>query len=238
LGKVVIADNLDDAIRIARKNNNSFRIVTLDGQVLNAGGSMTGGSASGNTGILSRANELVQLTAQEKNLEEPMLRVEREYNEAVRDKNAAEYELETSNAEIRAIEDKVLKLETNLKHFKLLLDASEGNLNALKAETAALTDRINNNVSDTETAREEITTLEDQLSGIREQIVKDTQGQEFLASERDDSQRIVRASCREDPSTLKATRCKKPSLSCPSCQSAVRASPEQMISFGIKNKIE
>jgi chromosome segregation protein len=185
LGKVVIADNLDDAIRIARKNNNSFRIVTLDGQVLNAGGSMTGGSATSNTGILSRANELKQLSEQETLLEEAVSRAEREYNEAVRDKNAAEYELETSNAEMRTVEDRVLKLETNQKHFEALLGASAENLAALKADAATLTDRINSNISQTETVRAEIAAFENQLSDIRASIVKDTEGQEFLAGERD-----------------------------------------------------
>jgi chromosome segregation protein len=185
LGKVVIAEDLDDAIRIARKNSNSFRIVTLDGQVLNAGGSMTGGSVSGNSGILSRANELKQLTGQEKILEETCLRAERELSDAVRDKNAAEYELETANAEMRTVEDRVLKLETNLKHFELLLEASAENLDTLKAEAAALAGRISSNTGETETMRGEIADLESRLSGVREQIVKDTEGQEFLAGERD-----------------------------------------------------
>jgi chromosome segregation protein len=185
LGKVVITDNLDNAIRIARKNGSSFRIVTLDGQVLNAGGSMTGGSASGNAGILSRANELKQLSEQEKILEETVLRVEREYNDAVRDKNAAEYELETANTEMRAVEDRVLKLETNLKHFELLMEASAENLEALKTEASALKDRISGNAGDTDTAREEISALENQLSDIRSQITRDSEGQEALALERD-----------------------------------------------------
>lgn len=185
LGKVVIADNLDNAIRIARKNRNSFRIVTLDGQVLNAGGSMTGGSASGNAGILSRANELKQLAGQEKILEETMLRVEREYNDAVRDKNAAEYELETSGAEIRAIEDKALKLETNSKHFQLLLEASAENLGLLKTEAAGLKDRISANMGETEKVRADIAGFENRLSDIRSEIARYTEGQGALASERD-----------------------------------------------------
>ena len=124
LGRVAIVDNMDSAIAIARRNRNSFRIVTLDGQVLNAGGSMTGGSASRNTGILSRANELGQLTGQIKPLEETIARLERELGDAVREKNAAEYELETANAELRTLENKVLQLETNLKHYDQLLACS------------------------------------------------------------------------------------------------------------------
>lgn len=54
LGRTAVAETLTDAIAIARRHNNSFRIVTLDGQILNAGGSMTGGSA-GKTPESSRA---------------------------------------------------------------------------------------------------------------------------------------------------------------------------------------
>ncbi len=63
LGRVAVMEDLDHAIAAARKYGYKFRIVTLDGQVLNPGGSMTGGSASRRAGILSRANELERLNA-------------------------------------------------------------------------------------------------------------------------------------------------------------------------------
>ena len=61
LGRTVIAETLDHAIRMARASENRFRIVTLDGQVMNAGGSMTGGSTTKSAGVLSRANDLARL---------------------------------------------------------------------------------------------------------------------------------------------------------------------------------
>ena len=185
LGRVAVADTLDSAIAIARRNKNSFRIVTLDGQVINAGGSMTGGSASRNTGILSRANELSQLTGQLGPLEETIARLERELGEAVREKNAAEYELETAGGEMRTVEDKVLQLETNLRHYDELVAASGENYKTLKAEAAALDGRIGQNSRDTELARSEIETLEQRLAELRGQIDRDTEGQEQLAAERD-----------------------------------------------------
>ena len=68
LGRVAVMENLDSAIAAARKYGYRFRIVTLDGQVLNSGGSMTGGSASKSAGILSRANELQRLGEQARGL--------------------------------------------------------------------------------------------------------------------------------------------------------------------------
>ena len=58
LGRTVIVSDLDAAIAMSRKYHNRFKIVTLDGQVMNPGGSMTGGSVNKDAGILSRANEL------------------------------------------------------------------------------------------------------------------------------------------------------------------------------------
>ena len=72
LGRVAVMEDLDHAIAVARKYGYKFRIVTLDGQVLNPGGSMTGGSASRSAGILSRANELERLETQITGLQEKL----------------------------------------------------------------------------------------------------------------------------------------------------------------------
>ena len=61
LGRTVVAETLTDAVRMARASGNRLRIVTLDGQLVNPGGSMTGGSSAKSSGILSRANELEAL---------------------------------------------------------------------------------------------------------------------------------------------------------------------------------
>ena len=61
LGRTVVAETLSDAVRMAKASGNRLRIVTLDGQIINAGGSMTGGSSAKSSGILSRANELEAL---------------------------------------------------------------------------------------------------------------------------------------------------------------------------------
>lgn len=72
LGRIVIARDLDSAVRMAQKNGYRFRIVTLDGQVVNAGGSMTGGSLNQNAGVLSRANEIERLKAELVKMEETL----------------------------------------------------------------------------------------------------------------------------------------------------------------------
>ncbi len=61
LGRTVVTDNIDNGSEIAKKYSYKFRIVTLDGQIINSGGSYTGGSASARTGIMSRNADIQAL---------------------------------------------------------------------------------------------------------------------------------------------------------------------------------
>lgn len=61
LGRIVVAKDIDCAVALGRKYRYAFRIVTLDGQLVNAGGSMTGGSTVRNAGLLSRRGEIQRL---------------------------------------------------------------------------------------------------------------------------------------------------------------------------------
>ncbi len=63
LGRVVVVEDIDCGTVIAKKYGYKFKIVTLDGQVINAGGSFTGGSASKTTGVFSRKNEIEKISA-------------------------------------------------------------------------------------------------------------------------------------------------------------------------------
>ena len=64
LGRIAVVTDLEEGIRIAKHYRYQFRIVTLDGQLIHAGGSMTGGSANRSTGLLSRRGEIETLQRQ------------------------------------------------------------------------------------------------------------------------------------------------------------------------------
>lgn len=64
LGRIVLAEDIDAAGAIAKKYGYKFKIVTLDGQVVNAGGSFTGGSVAKSGGVLTRKNDIERLTAE------------------------------------------------------------------------------------------------------------------------------------------------------------------------------
>ena len=141
LGRTVVVEDMDCGIAIARKYGSRFRIVTLDGQVLNRGGSMTGGSVSRSAGILSRANELKELTARREALTEKLDAALREADEAKRDLNAAQYELDVAREQQRGAEDAVLRLTGEKKQYDMLLESLRARESDIAAELESITAR-------------------------------------------------------------------------------------------------
>ena len=80
LGKIVIARDINCATDIARRYSYRFRIVTLDGQVVNAGGSLTGGSLAKNTGLLGRASEIEKIRSDARQISDNANRMKEKYN--------------------------------------------------------------------------------------------------------------------------------------------------------------
>ena len=123
LGRTVIVQDLDCAIAMANKFNNGFKIVTLDGQVMNPGGSMTGGSTNKEAGILSRANELQKLAQQEQQLQGVIADLENQLQEAQRQADQVEFQLSTARDQLREAEDEVLRLQGQEKQHEIILGA-------------------------------------------------------------------------------------------------------------------
>jgi chromosome segregation protein len=103
LGRTLVAETLSDAIAISRKNGNRLRIVTLDGQLIHSGGSMTGGSAAKGTGILSRANELERLNAGRGALSGKCDELAARAEKIKRELSAGKYELETAAEDLQVL---------------------------------------------------------------------------------------------------------------------------------------
>ncbi len=142
LGRTVVVEDLDSGIRMARAHQHRFRVVTLDGQVIERGGSMTGGSASRSAGILSRRGELERLREREAVLQGELSQAAKEREAAGRDLSAARYEMEAAEGQRRAAEDQVLRLQGERGRLESLLEALGQSREALDQEREALDSRL------------------------------------------------------------------------------------------------
>jgi len=121
LARTVIVSDMDAAIHMSQKYRNRFKIVTLDGQVMNPGGSMTGGSVNKDAGILSRANELEKLSIQENKLRQDMQICEANLQDAQRQLDQVEFQMTAARDQLREAEDQVLRQQGIEKQFEILL---------------------------------------------------------------------------------------------------------------------
>ena len=180
LGRVVIAQDLDCAMTIARQYGHRFRIVTLDGQVLNAGGSMTGGSVSRSAGILSRANELERLRGQLSELEQKAGEAKSQLAQAQREWTAAQYEVDAAANQLRQAEDGVLTQTQQVEHCAQQVEQTQKRCQVLRQERTSLQQRSRENAESTQKAQARIVELEGAAALLQAQSQDKEQGQTHL----------------------------------------------------------
>ncbi len=180
LGRVVIAQSMDKAMVMARKFGHRFRIVTLDGQVLNAGGSMTGGSVSRSAGILSRANELERLNKQRDGLAADLKTASDELAKAQRELTAAQYELDAAAGQLREAEDAVLKYSERADSARVQLADIELRRQTLAGERGQVRRRMEENTENTAQAKARIEALEGSAAALRSESEAKAQGRTAL----------------------------------------------------------
>ncbi len=180
LGRVVITEDMDAAIAMARQFGHRFRIVTLDGQVLNPGGSMTGGSTSRSAGILSRASELERLEKQSAQLKEDMDEARRALADAKREAERAAYEMEVAQNQKRVLDDTVLRLDGEYGQYRILLGVLRDSRDNWQDELESLRQRAKKLEEDTEEARQRIETLEDSAAALRTEAEGKAAGQDVF----------------------------------------------------------
>ncbi len=185
LGRTVVAEDLDAAIAIAKKYNYKFKIVTLDGQVVNAGGSMTGGAKLQNAGILSRGNELERLKAECDKLAEKLTLLLEDVKSQQENCSAVTAELDGCKAEITALGEEKIRIEGSLalKNGNLdnLINAREQALSE-KEQLKGRIDNINSGVAD---AQNKLTELQGQLETAENELSSLTGDREALREKRE-----------------------------------------------------
>ncbi|MBQ4322482.1 MAG: chromosome segregation protein SMC [Clostridia bacterium] len=159
LGRTAIAEDIDDALAISRRHDRAFRIVTLDGQVVNAGGSLTGGSLSKNTGILTRRNEIEDLTAQIEKEEATLKEAENALRALKEEVAVAEKAIGEINAQSDAARQQLIKAQSEYDNYASYIANVIRSMEERTLQTEALNRR-------TEELNEQIGTLNKEAEEI------------------------------------------------------------------------
>lgn len=171
LGRTVVVENIDDGISMSRKYGYSFRVVTLDGELLNPGGSMSGGSQPpktssilGRTRLIKELEEKISgLNKQQEMLEASCLKEASRLNELERNIQVLQKEHQDLELTVLREENRVLGIQDNIKSL-----ASQQEM--LRAEQKELSDNIKSIESEITDEEKRLLSIEEAISGLKQTI--------------------------------------------------------------------
>ena len=171
LGRIVVAEDLDCAVAIAKKYGYKFRIVTLDGQLVNAGGSLTGGSSVKSAGLLSRKQEIDELLKKSAALQKQLSESDGDYNHLKGEISAMDAEALATESELRTVSEDRIRAEGEKK--RLLMQISDAESAGTEAETQR--NILGKAVADAESRRGEYSALLENKNAERAKLLSEAE---------------------------------------------------------------
>ena len=166
LGKIVIAEELNSAVSIAKKYSYRFKVVTLDGQVVNAGGSLTGGSLNKRTGLLSRASEIEKYRKEAKTLADKANELKEQYSNSQQEFAKYEADILGTRGDLSTEQQELIRLRTEYKACQNEYDSLVSSIDFTKNEIVECENKISNLQKDKETADKEFSAFEEEIANI------------------------------------------------------------------------
>ncbi len=176
LGRIVIAEDIDTATVIAKKYGYKFKIVTLDGQVINAGGSFTGGSASKSSGVLTRKNDIEKLTAEKDKLSARLSEVRQSVDKLQAETDKLYYDIEGAKDELRIIGEDRIRFDAEIKRIEAMLEQNFQQLKNAEDSTKYYSEKLAETEKNSVTASAELKECEEKISEL-ERLAEDSDEQ-------------------------------------------------------------
>lgn len=186
LGKIVIAEDLNSATVIAKKYSYRFKIVTLDGQVVNAGGSFTGGSLNRNTGLLSRASEIEQLKKLTGDLQAKAKDIQRSSEQIAAEYSAVEAQLLGTRADISNKQQDFVRLEAEKRACGAELNNSRLAIDNIDSEIVDCNGRVEKLKQSSAQAKSLLAELNSKISIAEEKVNAVTGSRAELTQKREE----------------------------------------------------
>ena len=186
LGRVVIVDDMDCAIGIAKRYNNRFKLVTIDGQVINPGGSMTGGSQSKGAGILSRGNQIDELNAQASELEKKADDLKAQLKTAVEEANYVASQLQGAEVDLQQAKEELIRAQGEHRLICEKLDAVKAQSESLIAEKDNADERIAGLSKINKQGEAEAKAIESKISDAESELSKTSDDAQKLSEKREE----------------------------------------------------
>ena len=185
LGGTVVADDIDSAATIAKKFGYRFKVVTLDGQVINAGGSLTGGSLAKNSGILSRSSDIKKLEDNVEKLNSKLKTVSANLDNANLDLAKLDAEITSLRAELTTVNEDKIRALAELRRLEDLISTANQNIANIENEENLSAEKLAMLISKAEESSKKISELEIKKTELQAEIDSMTGGRDSLSAKRE-----------------------------------------------------
>lgn len=186
LGRTVVVEDMDCAIGMAKRYHNRFKIVTLDGQVINPGGSMSGGSRAKGAGVLSRANQIEELVEEAKKLDDQCREIQSEYKTAVEQANFAAASLQGAEADMKQAQEDMIRAQGDYKLICEKRSSIEAQQKSLREEKENASARIISLQQELETAQKRVKEGEEAIAEAEKELQSTGEGADEIAQKREE----------------------------------------------------
>lgn len=171
LGRTVIVDDMENAIKLAKQNKYTFKIVTLKGDIINPSGGITGGSVQAKTvNILGRAREIEELEAELKQIKKKLTDEQKkkdEYESSIEQVLEEVEGLETKLKDIDIVyatdKQKLVAVEENIEKIELRLEKLKKEQEEIKTQQKQMTTQKEETLSEIETLNKEIESISSEI---------------------------------------------------------------------------
>lgn len=176
LGRIVVVDNIDNAVLISKKYGYKFKVVTLDGQVLNVGGAMTGGSKNKSQGFLSRKTDIDNLLKEAQTINQECLQMKQVEVNKQQELVAIKQKISNIENEIITVNQDIIRCEGEHKRLSLQIDQEKQQVKEMVSGLANYKENMNSIYNKIEETNNLLADIEKKLEDAKQNL-KSVEGQ-------------------------------------------------------------
>ena len=175
LGRTIVINNIDEGIKFARETGHKYKVVTLDGEILNPGGSLTGGSLKTSGNILSRKRLINEFNEKIKTTKEENISLQAKIEEIEKSLVATKEEISTNEEEVKVLDKNIIFSNSTYSRYEEEIKSLQSSLDKLQKEKDNLGSNLNYTLEKKNQLEEEIATIDKKHSSNKENIENLTQ---------------------------------------------------------------
>lgn len=184
LGRTAVFEDMDTAISAAKRFSYRFKIVTLDGQIINAGGSFTGGSLTRSVGVLSRKSEIDKLNEEKITYEKNLSEEKSKQTKLKAEVQKLYYDSESSKNSIQILKSDKIRFESEKKRINLSIVQTKNQIENFEKDKADITAKKEKYSAEIKSTEKRLSEIEEEIQALEKKAKENGEAKDNISKER------------------------------------------------------